>query len=35
MDPKFIKILRDAFHKAMDDPNVVAVLENSISRRFI
>ena len=27
MDPKVVKILHDAFHKAMDDPKVVAMLE--------
>ena len=27
MDPKVVRILHDAFHKAMDDPNVVAMLE--------
>lgn len=27
MDPKVVKILHDAFRKAMDDPNVVAMLE--------
>lgn len=27
MDPKVVKILHDAFRKAMDDPNVLAMLE--------
>ncbi len=27
MDPKVVKILHDAFHKAMDDPKVLAMLE--------
>gem|GEM_PF-2625556 len=27
MDPKVVKILHDAFRKAMDDPKVLAMLE--------